>query len=281
MTVNHDVAGSNPASGASGLFVKRLRHRPFTAGSGVRIPHRSPWAISSAGRASALQAECQQFDPVIAHHNEKFHVLRAVGFFIAFFLFSLQSYNLLHPRLTTFCASLCSFKMCSLRNQFDPVIAHQKKASRDPLRGAFFLPFAFFLYGHITSCIRDSRSFARRFAPSNDVRCGTSSILLSPTIMKSSTCSAPWDFLLPFSFFLYSHITSCIRDSLHFAPRFAPSKCVRCGTSSILFSPTIMKSYTCSAPWDFLLPFPFSLICHSPPALKKSIASHPPKGYNT
>ena len=43
------------------------------------------WAISSAGRASALQAECQQFDPVIAHHNEKFHVLRAVGFFIAIF----------------------------------------------------------------------------------------------------------------------------------------------------------------------------------------------------
>ena len=207
MTVNHDVAGSNPASGASGLFVKRLRHRPFTAGSGVRIPHRSPWAISSAGRASALQAECQQFDPVIAHHTEKFHVLRAVGFFIAIFLFSLQSYNLLHPRLTTFCASLCSFKMCSLRNQFDPVFAHQKKASRDPLRGAFFLPFFFFLY---------------------------------------------------------SHITSCIRDSLHFAPRFAPSKCVRCGTISILFSPTIMKNSTCSALWDFLLPFPFSLICDSP-----------------
>ena len=68
-----------------GLFVKWLRHRPFTAGSGVRIPHRSPWAISSAGRASALQAECQQFDPVIAHQNEKFHVLRAVGFFIAIF----------------------------------------------------------------------------------------------------------------------------------------------------------------------------------------------------
>ena len=124
MTVNHDVAGSNPASGASGLFVKRLRHRPFTAGSGVRIPHRSPWAISSAGRASALQAECQQFDPVIAHHNEKFHVLRAVGFFIAIPLPPYLSFNLLHPRLTTFCASLCSFKMCSLRNQFDPVIAH-------------------------------------------------------------------------------------------------------------------------------------------------------------
>ena len=164
-----------------------------------------------------------QFDPVFAHHNEKFHVLRAVGFFIAFSLFSLQSYNLLHPRLTTFCASLCSFKMCSLRNQFDPVFAHQKKASRDPLRGAFFLPFFFFLY---------------------------------------------------------SHITSCIRDSLHFVRRFAPSKCVRCGTSSILFSPTIMKSSTCSAPWNFLLPFLFPSFVISP-ALKKSIASHPSKGYNT
>ena len=94
------------------------------------------------------------FNPVIAHHNEKFHVLRAVGFFIAFSLFSLQSYILLHPRLTTFCASLCSFKMCSLRNQFDPVIAHQKKASRDPLRGAFFLPFPSHLIYHLTSCIR-------------------------------------------------------------------------------------------------------------------------------
>ncbi len=31
---------------------------------------RELWAISSAGRASALQAECQQFDPVIAHQRE-------------------------------------------------------------------------------------------------------------------------------------------------------------------------------------------------------------------
>ena len=223
MTVNHDVAGSNPASGASGLFVKRLRHRPFTAGSGVRIPHRSPWAISSAGRASALQAECQQFDPVIAH---------------------------------------------------------QKKASRDPLRGAFFLPFFFFLYSHITSCIRDSRSFARRLAPSNDVRCETSSILSSPAIMKSSTCSAPWNFLLPFPFFLYSHITSCIRDSLHFARRFAPSKCVRCGTSSILLSPTQKKASCTSRRGIFCCHFPFPSFV-IPPALKKSIASHPLKGYNT
>ena len=141
MTVNHDVAGSNPASGASGLFVKRLRHRPFTAGSGVRIPHRSPWAISSAGRASALQAECQQFDPVIAHQNEKFHVLRAVGFFIAFFLLPHLSFNLLHPR---------------------------------------------------------SQSFARRFAPSNDVRCGTSSILLSPTKRKHHVIRSVVLFSCPF-----------------------------------------------------------------------------------
>ena len=238
------------------------------------------WAISSAGRASALQAECQQFDPVIAH---------------------------------------------------------QKKASRDPLRGAFFLPFFFFLYSHITSCIRDSRSFARRLAPSNDVRCETSSILSSPAIMKSSTCSAPWNFLLPFPFFLYSHITSCIRDSLHFARRFAPSKCVRCGTSSILFSPTTMKTSCDLLHGVFFLAFFLFLIyhltscirdslhfvrrfapskcvrcgtssillsptqkkasctsrrgifcCHFPfpsfvipPALKKSIASHPLKGYNT
>ena len=261
MTVNHDVAGSNPASGASGLFVKRLRHRPFTAGSGVRIPHRSPWAISSAGRASALQAECQQFDPVIAHQKKasrdplrgafffpfffflyshitscirdslhfvrhfapskcvrcgtssilfsltkrKHHVIRSVVLFSFLFPFSLQSYNLLHPRLTTFCASLCSFKMCSLRNQFDPVFTHQKKASRDPLPWCFFLSFFLFLYGHVTSCIRDSLHFVRRFAPSKCVRCGTSSILLSPTIMKSPTCSAPWDFLLPFPFSLICH----------------------------------------------------------------------------
>ena len=189
MTVNHDVAGSNPASGASGLFVKRLRHRPFTAGSGVRIPHRSPWAISSAGRASALQAECQQFDPVIAHHNEKFHVLRAVGFFIA---------------------------------------------------------ISFFLYSHITSCIRDSLHFARRFAPSKCVRCGTSSILVSPTIMKTSCDLLHGVFFLAFFLFLYGHVTSCIRDSRSFARRFAPSNDVRCGTSSILVSPTIMKSPTCS-----------------------------------
>ena len=209
MTVNHDVAGSNPASGASGLFVKRLRHRPFTAGSGVRIPHRSPWAISSAGRASALQAECQQFDPVIAH---------------------------------------------------------QKKASRDPLRGAFFLPFSSHLIYHLTSCIRDSLHFARRFAPSKCVRCGTSSILLSPTRMKSSTCSAPWNFLLPF--FLLPHLSFNLLHphSQSFARRFAPSNDVRCGTSSILLSPTrtkrlhVLRAVRSFFFFTFLLTLSFNLL---------------------
>ena len=134
------------------------------------------------------------------------------------FPFSLQSYNLLHPRLTTFCASLRSFKMCSLRNQFDPVIAHHnEKTSRASCREVFFLLYLSFHY-HLTSCIRDSRSFARRFAPSNDVRCGTSSILLSPTIMKSSTCSAPWDFLLPFPFPSFV-IPPALKKLLHLTPQ--------------------------------------------------------------
>ena len=215
MTVNHDVAGSNPASGASGLFVKRLRHRPFTAGSGVRIPHRSPWAISSAGRASALQAECQQFDPVIAHHNEKFHVLRAVGFFIAISLPPYLSYNLLYPRSRSFA---CHFAPSNdVRCGTSSILLSPTKRKRHVLRAVmlFFLPFPSHLIYHLTSCIRDSRSFARRFAPSNDVRCGTSSILFSPTIMKSSTCSAPWNFLLPFPSHLIYHLTSCIRAHDH------------------------------------------------------------------
>ncbi|WP_443789738.1 hypothetical protein, partial [Dialister succinatiphilus] len=73
--------------------------------------------------ASALQAECQQFDPVIAHHPKRYYVLRAVVSFCFPFPFT---------RHLTSCIrdSLClarrfrSFKTCSLRNQFDPVIAH-------------------------------------------------------------------------------------------------------------------------------------------------------------
>ena len=146
--------------------------------------------------------------------------------------------------------------------------------------GSFFLPFFFFLYSHITSCIRDSLHFVRRFAPSKCVRCGTSSILLSPTKKKASCASRRDAFFLTLSLPPYLSYNLLHPRSRSFARRFAPSNDVRCGTSSILFSPTTMKSSTCSAPWNFLLPFLFPSFV-IPPALKKSIASHPPKGYNT
>ena len=45
---------------------------PFHGGfGGSNPPQVTKWAISSAGRASALQAECRQFDPVIAHHTAR------------------------------------------------------------------------------------------------------------------------------------------------------------------------------------------------------------------
>ena len=49
---------------------------PFHGGIGGSIPPPvTIRALSSAGRASALQAECQRFDPVSAHHvNLALHV---------------------------------------------------------------------------------------------------------------------------------------------------------------------------------------------------------------
>ena len=50
---------------------------PFHGGIGGSIPPpvTKLRALSSAGRASALQAECQRFDPVSAHHvNSALHV---------------------------------------------------------------------------------------------------------------------------------------------------------------------------------------------------------------
>ena len=46
---------------------------PFHGGIGGSIPPpvTKLRALSSAGRASALQAECQQFDPVIAHQKAR------------------------------------------------------------------------------------------------------------------------------------------------------------------------------------------------------------------
>ena len=138
------------------------------------VPRFAPSKCVRCGTSSIL------FSPT----KRKHHVIRSVGFFIAIFLFSLQSYNLLHPRLTTFCASLCSFKMCSLRNQFDPVIAHHNEKFHVLRAVGFFI--AIFLPPYLSFNLLHprSRSFARRFAPSNDVRCGTSSILSSPTIRK-------------------------------------------------------------------------------------------------
>ena len=103
--------------------------------------------------------------------------------------------------------------MCSLRNQFDPVIAHQKKASCASRRDAFFLTLSLPPYLSFNLLHPRSRSFARRFAPSNDVRCGTSSILLSPTKRKHHVIRS----VVLFScLFLYGHVTSCIRDSRSF-----------------------------------------------------------------
>ena len=133
------------------------------------------------------------------------------------------------------------------------------KRKRHVLRAVmlFFLPFPSHLIYHLTSCIRahDHLCVAlllQMMFAAEPVR----SCFRPPKRRPHVICSMG-SFFLPFPFFLYGHVTSCIRDSLHFAPRFAPSKCVRCGTISILFSPTIMKSPTCSAPWDFLLPFSF------------------------
>ena len=68
---------SGPRHQFLGPMVKRLRHRPFTAVTRVRIPVGSPlcfqqfigyiWAHSSVGRASALQAGGHRFEPYCAH----------------------------------------------------------------------------------------------------------------------------------------------------------------------------------------------------------------------
>ncbi len=47
----------------SGLLIRP----PVTPGAWVRVPHLPPRALSSVGRAPALQAGCRRFDPVSAH----------------------------------------------------------------------------------------------------------------------------------------------------------------------------------------------------------------------
>ena len=156
----------------------------LTRDYGIIVCVNDLWAISSAGRASALQAECQQFDPVIAHQNEK--TSRASCREVFFLL-----YLSFHCHLTSCIRAHDHLRVALLLQMMfaaEPVRSCYRPPKRRPhvicSMRSFFLPFSFFLCGHLTSCIRDSRSFARRFAPSNDVRCGTSSILFSPTIVK-------------------------------------------------------------------------------------------------
>ena len=55
--------------GQSGPLVKRLRHRPFTAVTRVRVPYGSPiWRLSSAGRALASHARGHRFEFCSLHH---------------------------------------------------------------------------------------------------------------------------------------------------------------------------------------------------------------------
>ena len=97
--------------------------------------------------------------------KRKHHVIRSVVLFSCLFPFSLRSYNLLHPRLTTFCASLRSFKMCSLRNQFDPVIAHHNEKFHVLRAVGFFIAISLLPYLSFNLLHPRSRSFARRLAP--------------------------------------------------------------------------------------------------------------------
>ena len=69
--VNRSVVGSSPTGGVfyTWLHGQAVKTPPFHGGIGGSIPPPvTIWALSSAGRASALQAECQRFDPVSAHH---------------------------------------------------------------------------------------------------------------------------------------------------------------------------------------------------------------------
>ena len=55
---------------AYGPLVKRLRHRPFTAVTRVRVPYGSPiWRLSSAGRALASHARGHRFEFCSLHHS--------------------------------------------------------------------------------------------------------------------------------------------------------------------------------------------------------------------
>ena len=60
--VNRVVAGSSPARGVDGLVVKRLRHRPFTAVTRVRIPSRSFELFLTHSWQAAMLIEACEFN---------------------------------------------------------------------------------------------------------------------------------------------------------------------------------------------------------------------------
>ena len=94
--------GHCPFPYSNGPVVKRLRLRPFTAATRVRVPSGSPpifsrsiWRHSSAGRASASHAEGHRFEFCCLHQNKKQlrkQLLFVLGFggFAAFTLRRLQ-----------------------------------------------------------------------------------------------------------------------------------------------------------------------------------------------
>ena len=83
-TVNRVVVSSSLTRGAKWPDGQAVKTPPFHGGIGGSIPPpvTNLWALSSAGRASALQAECQQFDPVSAHHKRRRYMRNAVSSFL-------------------------------------------------------------------------------------------------------------------------------------------------------------------------------------------------------
>ena len=73
LTFNQGVEGSNPSwLTISGPLVKGSKTPAFHAGNRGSNPLRvTIRAISSAGRAPALQAGGRRFDPVIAHQKDE------------------------------------------------------------------------------------------------------------------------------------------------------------------------------------------------------------------
>ena len=69
--VNRSVVGSSPTGGVfyTWLHGQAVKTPPFHGGfGGSNPPQVTKWAISSAGRASALQAGCHRFEPCNSHH---------------------------------------------------------------------------------------------------------------------------------------------------------------------------------------------------------------------